>query len=447
MPETLTVQLEGPAALRALARAFGQFEDFERFVQGLQKALDRSAMFEQATLAIDRGMAEARASTASFSGDALTVPVAGSSRKFGTLQASLGRQFGAADLHLLAGLADFLAAVLSASTRLQEATRSQEMLRFLLNQSPVGVAAFGADRKLIVANDLALRWLGENLPPFDEVAAGGGGFHLRNGGKLIFGEARSAAAAGQPSGWLVVLHDLTPEQAQVLELMKREVWRGLASNERVGLALVESAHLREGALMRLPALRAKLHKHEAAGPYDAHRVALVFPGLGGLALRARLRKLRTLFGDVADLRLGYAELGREARTPEELLQSALERVAKYDELLRPALLVQDENPGVADTLAMVLGREYRVVKSDSPARTRELLNRESFEGLITELEPRNGPTGAELARLAREWQPGIRSFLTTMHPETLPVADAILVEKPFDVAALTALVRDRVANC
>jgi DNA-binding NtrC family response regulator len=130
-----------------------------------------------------------------------------------------------------------------------------------------------------------------------------------------------------------------------------------------------------------------------------------------------------------------------------VLTAALQRHGPYDEALRPVLLVHDDSAAVADTFAMVLGREFQVVKSTSPSRTRELLATKTFEGFVTELELRNGVSGIELVRYAREKQPGIRPFLTTVQraPYGLPSGasdvDVLILEKPFNVATLTQTVR------
>ena len=346
----------------------------------------------------------------------------------------------------MGGLADFLSAVLNQSLRAQDAEKGRVLLRFLLNQAPVGIAAYDVDRRLIVANELATRWIGEAGLPFDDFEKGESGFHLRARGKLIYGEVRRSLQT-ETGAWLVVLHDLTPEQVRLLELMQRETYRMLAQSGHLGFALVESAHLRDGVLRRLAELRAALLPGEVAGPYDAHRIGIVFPGLNGLALRARLRKLRVIFADTNGLRLGYAELGRDGNTPEAILTAALQRHGSYDEIVRPVLLIHDDSAAVADTFAMVLGKVFFVVKSTSAARTRELLAKETFEGFVTELELRSEVSGPELVRYAREKQPGIRPFFTTVQraPYGLPAGaaegDALVLEKPFNVATLTQIVR------
>ncbi|MBI3885962.1 MAG: hypothetical protein HY302_09580 [Opitutae bacterium] len=445
------VSLTGPAALRALAQAFTHLGDFDRFVKGLQAALDKSALFAQMTIRLDRAVAEAGPH---YSSGSLTLPIAGDGRRVGALKVTPGgehRQFGAEDLHLMAGLADFLSVTLTQALHVQDAEKSRELLRFLLNQAPVGIAAYSADRRLLVANDLATRWLGESGVPFEEFSGGAGGFHLRASGKLLYGEARRASAAAD-AAWIVVLQDLSPEQVRLLDQIQRETYRALAEKRRLGFALIESGQLRDGVLRRLPEVRAALVLGEVAGPYDGHRLGLIISGAGGLALRARLRKLRQLFSGIPDLRLGYAELGRDGRAPEQLIQAALERHGDFADMVRPAVLVHDDNPAVADTLAMVLGRDFRVVKSSQPDRTRELLGKESFEGFVTELDSRHGPSGSELVRYAREQQPEIHPFFTTVQqapydfPSDMMPGEAVMLEKPFDVAALTQLVKAKLGG-
>lgn len=440
-----TVNLEGPIAFRALARAFSEFDHFERFVAGLQAALDRSPLFEHTLIALERGMAEG---ASLFPPGALALPLAGDTKPLGTLQiaaAGTRRQFGAEDLHLLAGLADFLGAALSQAQRLQDAGRARELLRLLLNQAPVGIAAYGPDHRPLVANELAVKWLGEAALPWKEIEEGADRFHLRASGKLVYGEVRRVA--NEDGSWVVVLQDLTGEQARLLDGFNREIYRALADGAHCAIALLEAPDLRNGTISRLPAIRAALAEGEFAGPYDASRAAVVSTA-SGIALRARLRKVCRALADVPGLRVGYAELGKYEWTPEGVLEAALRSFAPCDVALKPAVLVQEGNPAVADTLAMLLGREFRVVKSDSAQRTRELLLSEVFEGVVVELETRSGPPGTETLRIARDVQPGIRQFATAIGPPppgSVP-DEVFVIEKPFDVAAMTAAVRQRLSE-
>ncbi len=432
--------LNGPAALRALAAAFAHVEDFDGFVGALQRALDRSAPFERTQIRLDRAMLDAETH---FSAGAMSLPLAAGGRGLGTLQVvpATRRSFGAEDLHLMAGLADFLSAALGLALRAEDAGRAQALLRLLLNQAPAGIAAFGVDRRPIVANDLAVRWLGATQPPFAEIEAGATTFHLRVEGRLICGEARRLPEE-YGGAWVLVLHDLAPEQGRLLEGLAREVYRGLAEGSSRSLVLLEAPGVRHGALSGLGAVRSALVEGELAGPYDANRVALVLPR-AGLALRSRLRELRAVLGGAGELRAGRAELGRDGRDPEAMLKAALQRVDNLDTWLRPALLLHGGHPAAVEAMARVLAREYRVARSESPERARTLLERECFEGVLTDADDR--APREEVVRFARSVQPGIRVFVATVRgaDEVAVEAEDAVIEKPFDVVAFATLVRSR----
>src|SRR6185312_9869084 len=176
-PASNVVHLNGSAALRSLANAFSHLHDFERFVAGLRGALDQSQFFGRTTIAVDRALVDG---SAHFSPGTITFPLSDGDETHGSIQVQpppKRGQFGAEDLHLLGGLADFLSVVLTQSLRAQDADNRSELLRFMLNQSPVGIAAFGPDRRLLVANDLAIRWMGEATLPFEDFESGHTGFH------------------------------------------------------------------------------------------------------------------------------------------------------------------------------------------------------------------------------------------------------------------------------
>lgn len=442
------VQLPGPAALRALARAFASFGDFDRFVLGLQTALEQSAPFEHTAIMLDRMVAEPRPP---FQAGMMSVPLVGSGTSHGLLQVAPrgeNRQFAAEDLHLLGGLADFLSAVLDQAMRSQDARRSQELLRFLLNQAPIGLAAYTPERRLLVANDLGRDWLGEAGPPFLEIESGHENFHLRACGKLIYGEARRA-----PDGvWVIALHDLTPGQVRLMESLQRETFRGLVEERPVSFALVESPQVREGVLRQLPALRHVMAKDELVGPYDANRIGIVLSGTGGSAARQRLRQWQGLLGDVGTLRVGLSELRRDGTSSETMLEAALRRSAPFGESVRPTVLVHDNDSGVANAISLILGREYRVLKSTELAATREILRREELDVFVTDLDLRGEVSGTDLVREVRCVQPRIRPLFTSVHdaphelPAELAAEGAVVLQKPFAPDELRKVLHTRLGT-
>jgi PAS domain-containing protein/CheY-like chemotaxis protein len=451
--------MSGPAALRALAGAFAHLQDFDGFVGGLQAALNQAEWFGRLTLELEGQPGK----EPQFVIGEMTLPVQGALGSHGVLRAAgrdLPRFFGAEDLHLLSGLADFLAVVLDRAREWQEVARHRQLLGFLLNQAPVGILAFDERHRAAAGNDLARRWLGGGgdlwgalqaaLP--GDVRANGpvprACFHLRIEGRLIFGELRTTTGSAAAGGvCVVVMTDLTPEQARLLDALRREAYRCQWLRLPLGFALLESPRILGGLLEQLPELRARLPATVTAGPYDANRVGLVFPEGGRNIVMAQLRRLRPLLAD-GPVRVGVTELGREGGEPETLLQAALAGLRPLDEALRPALLLHDDNPAVNDMLAYVLGRDFDLVKSTSVEHTRQLLRMRSFDALITEVELR-GASGLDLARLAQELQPGIQPFFTTI--SELPagqagapgLAGAVVFQKPFDVRSLALTVREK----
>jgi len=267
-------------------------------------------------------------------------------------------------------------------------------------------------------------------------------FHVRSEGRLVFGEIRVAGGV-----CVVVLTDLSPEQARLLDTLRRETYRCQWRQLRLCFALLDSPRIAGGLLQQLPALRASLGAAVAAGPYDANRVGLVFPECGRTAAALQLRRLRPLLAD-APVRAGLAELGREGGEPEGLLQAALAGLRPYGDAVRPVLLLHDDNPAVNDALAYVLGHDFEVVKSASLERTRQLLRGQSFDAFITEIELR-AASGLDLARLATEVQPGIRPFFTTVSEMPAAaagdprLAGAVVFQKPFDARSLAKTVREK----
>ncbi len=446
--QTSLLTMTGPTALRTLAKAFAHFHEFDRFVTGLQTALDRSENFDRLTIQIDRTIADA---PAQFEPGTLTLPLAGAAGKFGRLQAAPRgdhRQFGPEDLHLMAGLADFLAAVLDQAVRMHDAQRSRELLRFLLNQAPIGLAAYTPDRRLLVSNDLAAQWLGEAGPPFMEIEAGAENFYLRAGGKLVYGEARRA-----PDGvWVFALHDMTPGQVRLIESLQRETFRGLVEQHPVSFALVESPQVREGVLRQLPSLRQALANNEIAGPYDATRIGIVLAQTGGAACRSRLRTWQNVFANAGVLRVGFAELGRDGVAADALLGAALRHSAPYREIVRPSVLVHDGDAAVNDAIEMILGREYRVIKSDEPEHTREHLRREDFDVFVVDLDLSGPVDGVALAREARVAQPAIKPLFTSVSsppydvPLELAAEGSVVLQKPFAPDELRRAVGNRMGT-
>ncbi len=452
---TSRVVLPGPAALRELARAFEHIADFRRFAEMLEGVLGKAGFFEETQIQLF----DEAPPTGVFAAGQLTLPLPGREDMHGVLRVVGGtpeRPFGPEDLHLLSALGAVIAAAMDHALRHGDIHRNLEIMSFVLNLAPVGLLAVDGQGKVILANDLALRWLGAET--IDMVAArlapevlgvdwhAQPKFHLRTGGKLIYGEARTAGAPPAEGGQTraLVLTDLTAEQVRLMDGLQRELYRCRWLGRKLAFVLVESTQAGGALLQCLPELRALLGPGELVGPYDASRIGLVLPESDRAQVLARLRSWVEKM-PAAGLRASVV-VSTEA-SGERVLGQALDGMQPVERLLRRVLLLHDDYAAVNDMLAMVLGRDYDIVKSSRLDESMALLRTRSFDALVTEVELRAGGSGVELALLAKQLQPSIRPFFTTVaHSERLvtnepSLADHVVIRKPFDVRQLEATVR------
>ncbi len=456
-----TVTLSGADALRALAGSLAHVADFQRFTTGLEQVLARSGFFADAQVRLLAGPGDVPA----FAPGRLTLPLAGAARLHGALHVAgataESRPFGPEDLHLLSALSTVLAAALDHALRHGEMRRNLEVLSLLLDLAPTGLAALSGDGGVALSNETARRWLGAAGPA--AVAARLApevlgvdwrvepSFHLRVEGKLIYGEARPGPMVDdRPATTAFVLYDLTPQQALLVDGLQRELWRCRWLGLDLAFVLLDSRPLAGGLLQRLPDLRARLQPGEIVGPYDAHRIGLVLPGLGQGAALARLRALTAVLPAEG---LQAAVVAADGATAaERVLGAALARMRSADDALRPALLLHDDYPAVNDMLALILQRQFAIVKSTHYEDAVAHLRARPFDALVTEVDLREGGGGLELARLARRLQPGIRPIFTTVaHDVPAAVGDPLLaghlvIRKPFDVARVGAEVVNALAS-
>jgi PAS domain-containing protein len=451
-----SVLLPGPAALRELARAFGHITDFRRFTEMLEQALGKAGFFEEAQIQLFEEAPPAGV----FAAGQLTLPLAGRGELHGVLRVSGGtneRSFGPEDIHLLSALGAVISAAMDHALRHGELRSNLEIMSFVANLAPVGLLATDGEGRVLLANDLALRWLGAET--IEAVAARlapetlgvdwgvATRFHLRVDGKLIYGEARTAVAAGEHAAQArtLVLTDLTAEQVRLMDGLQREIYRCRWLGQKLSFVLVESAGDGCALLQSLPDLRALLSPGELAGPYDATRIGLVLPESDRAQVLARLRAWVEKMPGVG---LRAALVVSTEASAERVIGQALEAMQPVATLLRRVLLLHDDYPAVNDMLAMVLGRDYDIVKSSKLEDSMALLRSRSFDALVTEVELRAGGSGVDLALLAKQLQPSILPFFTTvthagkMLTEDPLLADHVVIRKPFDVRQLERTVRE-----
>jgi hypothetical protein len=355
-------------------------------------------------------------------------------------------------------LGAIISAALDHAIRHGDIQRNLNILTFVLNLAPVGLVALDAHRQVIVANDMARRWLGAGKD--DDVTKRlapdvlglewwtQSRFHLRTEGRLVYGESCTVfdtkSSVKGPSA--IVLTDMSTEQLRLFDGLQRELYRCRWLESTLSFVLLESTQVGTALLQRLPDLRAVLRPGEIAGPYDAFRVGLVLPEIDRPQVMSRLRSWVDMVPSTG-LRAAVVTTS-DTISAESLLSQALAAMKPVDELLRRVLLLHDDYPAVNDMLELVLGRHFDVVKSSSLGDSMSLLRSRPFDGLVTEVDLRSGESGVSLAMLAKQLQPSIRPFFTTVTHAGKSLTDApelsdhIVIRKPFDVRQLEKAMRD-----
>jgi DNA-binding response OmpR family regulator len=114
----------------------------------------------------------------------------------------------------------------------------------------------------------------------------------------------------------------------------------------------------------------------------------------------------------------------------------------------PSVLLVDPEPSVIVTLKMILERDgYQVSTATSYTAAAELLQKESWDILITELDLEAEALGLRLAREAKslEYHPAIFVYLSYPNVERLRAALALRVDycgfKPLEVEEIRKVVR------
>lgn len=425
-------------AFRRLADAFGRISDFSEFVDYVESALNHAGVFEKAQIDLRIGDPGPRAPV-EFSPSQLTVPLMHSGRTTGVMRVAGKRglrPFNAEDLHLMSSLSAFIASLVGHAIHHGDLVRNLEVLRRLLDAAPVGIVGLDGTGKVIVANRRARAWLCTEEASLEEVATALGDLaailtpigrrHLRVNGKLLEAEAGALLPGDDgPVARSVIIHDLTPEQARLMDAFKRELYRCQLEQRRLTFMLLESSSDPDELFRRVPDLAANLGPDDAIGPYDGRRIGAVLSGSGEREAIELLRRVRPIV-EIKDARVGIAAMGAKMREPEPMLQAALSAMAPVAEAVRPRVLVHDDYPAVADMLEMILKSRYSVVKSSSLPETLDHLDASPFDALVTELDLKEAP-GLELARRALEKQPGLQTIFT---------ASAARIRKPEDDSLL-----------
>lgn len=445
--------------VRQIASAFRQVEDFEPFVKGLEAALGKAEFFDRAAISLFprlKAGEEHEPGTDTFPDGTMALPLSGREGVNGVVHFANERHpFGPEDLHLMAGLGDLLAVLVEHAGRFGEQRRNLTLLGFLMNQAPVGVACFDAEKSILVSNALGRRLLGvgtgEEHPwvlPGEwaedvQEARPSGSFYRHTGGRLLHVEVKAAPSTSGEEITALVLADLTAEDEKFRETLARETYRCGWLGLPVTLGMISAPT--PGKLMALlRPLRQRLGAAAFVGPCNGDSIGVVFPETTFAQAMENLRGARSLLE--SDWEVGVATSGHDRGNPEELLASALTSKQPVASFLQPNLLLHDDYPSINDMLELILRDHFRVLKSSDFKETTNLLKRGQFDGFFSEIDLSQGASAWDLVRTARQANPNIRPFLTSCAANSRRhdprFRDEMIFQKPFDVKEVLGHVKN-----
>lgn len=195
-------------------------------------------------------------------------------------------------------------------------------------------------------------------------------------------------------------------------------------------------------------------------PYDVALLDLKMPGMDGLELYRRIKKLRA--GTVAIIVTAYAtsDIAQDARQASafEILPKPVDLprlLELVDQVLeQPLVMVVDDDREFCDTLWDLLrDRGYRVCVAHSTAETTQRLKGREHQVVLIDMKLAD-EDGSAVFRLVHEMTPSARTILITGYRGELDqLVEQVLSEgadavsyKPFDVDKLLATIKELVGR-
>jgi PAS domain-containing protein/CheY-like chemotaxis protein len=436
------------AAFEALASAVGQIPDLDRFLSAASVALGEFGYTRTSIQSGSSGVNRLAGPEKTFAAGELVVPLQGREESLGYLKFGPridGDPFGPSDLYLMGGMAHFIAALADHAIAVGELRRNQELLRFAIEQLPIGVLCFGPDGTLIASNPAAHRLFGpteEPGPAWKQLKEAmlvphhfPQGLYLESPSSICFAEVR-----GEPGrAGVAMITDLTPHVERLREKLLLESYRCRLGGQRLTFAAIEAGGPVGTALRALPNANALLETQGSCGVCDARTIGFTAAG-GPLTAVRLLRKLAPLLPR-EELRIGMAELTGGEANPDALMQLARERQLPADDVLSTSVLIHDPSRGAAEAVALLLDQRYRFEISERNDRTMSLTIDGAFDGAVVSVDG----DGAALARALRRERTDLILLLTTsglaedyagLRAELGAVA---VIGKPFDAHEIRAL--------
>jgi PAS domain S-box-containing protein len=371
------------------------------------------------------------------------LPLVHSGSPVGALRVVWGRPhaFGEPEVERLALLAGFASTAIATAAENQARASAEEDLRLTFEMAPMGMAVVALDGRISKVNRSLCELLG----------------HSRE--QLLASTVQDITHPDDLEVDLAFATRLVQGDISRYRLQKRYVRAD--GSVFTGLLHVSLVRQPTGAPEHLVAQLEQLHARETLLPADvAHEINNPLASVtANLALLAEAR--RAVTGPPAAL-LEIDALLADAAAGAERVREAIRRLRPRDPVsvatpatdaaaapARTRVLVVDDDADVGKATARILRREHEVVSATSVREAIALLEAgEHFDAIVSDVTMPD-LTGADLYRILEQRWPELTrriAFVTggSFAPDALALlvrAGAPWLEKPFEVAALRALVR------
>ncbi|MGJ8639166.1 MAG: hypothetical protein ACSHYA_07205 [Opitutaceae bacterium] len=386
--------------LRAITTALAEFSDFSRFLECLKTLVGEDAYLQGSATLVD-----------SFSGEnefpdfenlaqgETVVAVTSQVGNLGYLKYSGRRDeglFSASDMHLMGSLAALIGALAREAHTVRQKTKAEGVLKYLVNQLPLGVLCLDGDGHLIVESALGRQLLGdrgldlvrsalsEKLNP-----AGSIQIHLEIEGRLVYCEGRVLDIEADSLLYAFVLYDLSEYRVQLIAELEKEAYRCESRGTSVVLALLECDDSPGSAYAYLLKIRKHLKLESmCVQPLDANRSVMVFNNMYVSSVRRILRQISSVdsLDNTRVAIIDYVSDGAVDSPAECWLEQAINGLGPFEVELRPRVIVMDSYPGVLESLQLILSDRCEIVNFVDVDEVEALLKTGRFDGLFFDLD-------------------------------------------------------------
>lgn len=465
-----TTKLTEPSALsghylREFSNAIALMDDFQAFIEALKLVVGEDPFLEAEAVLNDPTAKAASEILPDFNAletSETLVSVTGEAGHLGYLKLRGRRDskpFGAEDMHLMGSIAGFISALTLQARKFRQSAEAERVLKYLINQLPLGVVCLNSKYELIVESNLAAKTLGESgLDALLAMVRAKNAFvrgrmqgHLEVEDRLVYTEARQLKMSSDFEVTAFVLYDLSNYREKFCTELELEAYRSHSRDRLLTLALVKQDGPPGAGYREMMSVAEKMQRTDMRiRPLDAYSTACIFSGQGP-------RSVRSIFSSMLGPAEGEIELGllpiegplEAARSAISFIDRAKEKLLPLREAVLPELIVFDAYPGVYDALQLITSELCKLNKVSEFEEAVGLVRSGHYDGLFMDIDCLQDAQIHVLKREVKRADRGFKVFFCSYQkPEMVRQREGVdpretILCKPFYAQEIINLVTDQ----